>query len=260
MSIRYWVSFVAILLGSVNAIAQANAREVYVKPHVRNGTTVPGHYRTAPNGTNRDNFSTRPNTNPHTGKIGTITPDDNSSSFTSGNEPSPSSSSTFSAEEFDVQDFTRFIDSVDRVRISKLPKYQVTKRTELRQNMGKSSAVIEVLPAGSLISVEDSFFPEWWRVSYNGETGYVMTSCLSRSRNIRSNSTSNMPDGDLRPAFVVAKNTSLYATPDDTSTGGIRILKGTLVRVRSSIYTPWWEIEFGSSSGFINRQYLNPKN
>lgn len=56
--------------------AQVNRREVYVQPYTRsNGTRVEGHYRTAPNSTNRDNFSTRPNTNPHTGRPGYIEPD-----------------------------------------------------------------------------------------------------------------------------------------------------------------------------------------
>ena len=37
----------------------------------RTGTYVQGHYSTNPNGTRNDNFSTRGNTNPYTGKPGT---------------------------------------------------------------------------------------------------------------------------------------------------------------------------------------------
>lgn len=56
-------------------------KHTYVRPYVKkNGTYVEGHYRTSPNGTNRDNFSTRPNVNPYTGKYGHITPDNKSSS------------------------------------------------------------------------------------------------------------------------------------------------------------------------------------
>jgi antitoxin component YwqK of YwqJK toxin-antitoxin module len=56
--------------------SQTNSKHVYVKPHVRaNGTYVEGHYRTAPNSTNRDNFSTRGNTNPYTGQPGWVEPD-----------------------------------------------------------------------------------------------------------------------------------------------------------------------------------------
>jgi hypothetical protein len=44
---------------------------VFVRGYTRkDGTVVPGHYRSAPNGTNRDNFSTRGNTNPYTREKG----------------------------------------------------------------------------------------------------------------------------------------------------------------------------------------------
>ncbi len=55
--------------------AQTNPNHVHVNGYYRNGTYVAPHYRTAPNSTNRDNFSTKPNYNPYTGKAGWIDPD-----------------------------------------------------------------------------------------------------------------------------------------------------------------------------------------
>lgn len=56
--------------GSGNPVAATN--EVYVSGYTRSdGTYVKGHYRTAPNDTKKDNYSTKGNTNPHTGKKGT---------------------------------------------------------------------------------------------------------------------------------------------------------------------------------------------
>ena len=40
------------------------------------GTFVEGHYRSSPNETKADNFSTKGNTNPYTGKSGTKTYED----------------------------------------------------------------------------------------------------------------------------------------------------------------------------------------
>jgi hypothetical protein len=40
----------------------------------KDGTYVAPHYRTAPNRSIYDNYSTRPNVNPFTGKIGTVDP------------------------------------------------------------------------------------------------------------------------------------------------------------------------------------------
>lgn len=45
----------------------------YVKPHTNNnGTVVPGHFQTNPDGTINNNWSTQGNVNPVTGKPGTI--------------------------------------------------------------------------------------------------------------------------------------------------------------------------------------------
>jgi hypothetical protein len=60
------------------AFAQTNPNHVKVNGYYRNdGTYVQPHYRTAPNSTNRDNFSTKPNYNPYTRKSGHIQPDNN---------------------------------------------------------------------------------------------------------------------------------------------------------------------------------------
>lgn len=60
-----------------------SSSDVYVNGYVRkNGTVVPGYYRSAPNNTNRDNFSTRGNINPYTKSKGNIDPDNSSRNST----------------------------------------------------------------------------------------------------------------------------------------------------------------------------------
>ena len=67
----------ALLITFSSAIAQSrSSTDVYVKGYTRkDGTYVQPHYRSAPNYTNRDNFSTKGNINPYTGKKGTVDPD-----------------------------------------------------------------------------------------------------------------------------------------------------------------------------------------
>ena len=66
------ICFLSVLI----CFGQTNKNHVKVKAYYKsNGTYVPSHYRTAPNSSNRDNFSTLGNTNPYTGKSGYITPD-----------------------------------------------------------------------------------------------------------------------------------------------------------------------------------------
>jgi hypothetical protein len=65
-----------------NGFAQVNPSNHFVRTYTKsNGTVVEGHYQTNPNATNRDNYSTYPNTNPYTGKAGTVQPDNNYTTY-----------------------------------------------------------------------------------------------------------------------------------------------------------------------------------
>ena len=55
--------------------AGASAADRHVNAYVRgNGTFVQGHMQTSPNATRLDNYSTRDNVNPYTGRSGTVDP------------------------------------------------------------------------------------------------------------------------------------------------------------------------------------------
>lgn len=93
--------FIFLILINVASYAQrTNSNHTHVNGYYRsNGTYVKSHNRTSPNSTNRDNFSTIGNTNPYTGQLGVITPDnkpliENNSSTFDYLLNSPSSKST----------------------------------------------------------------------------------------------------------------------------------------------------------------------
>lgn len=51
------------------------ARDTYVDPYTRkDGTTVQGHHKTTPDNNPYNNYSTKGNVNPYTGKEGTVDP------------------------------------------------------------------------------------------------------------------------------------------------------------------------------------------
>lgn len=61
--------FIVFLFAAANSFAQST---VYVQGYTKsNGTYVQGHYRTTPNSTTLDNYSTQGNYNPYTGSYGT---------------------------------------------------------------------------------------------------------------------------------------------------------------------------------------------
>jgi len=89
---------ILLILIPFTVIGQSrSSSDVYVNGYVRkNGTVVPGHYRSAPNNTNRDNFSTRGNTNPYTGSNGYIKRDNKSSNYTSSQNSKKSNTVSYS--------------------------------------------------------------------------------------------------------------------------------------------------------------------
>jgi len=67
---------------AIFSLAQTNPNHVKVSGYYRsNGTYVQPYFRTAPNSTNTDNFSTKGNTNPYTGKPGWIERDNKYNTF-----------------------------------------------------------------------------------------------------------------------------------------------------------------------------------
>ena len=67
------IIYLLFLIASL--LTQVSAKDVYVNGYYRsNGTYVRGHYRTAPDNTLMNNYSTRGNTNPYTGKKGHLDP------------------------------------------------------------------------------------------------------------------------------------------------------------------------------------------
>jgi hypothetical protein len=87
----------SFLISFVPTLADAGG-SVYVRPHVRsNGTYVPGHYRSAPDGNVWNNWSTQGNYNLYTGKQGTVDPYKSNQSPSYGTfGPSPERSCTYS--------------------------------------------------------------------------------------------------------------------------------------------------------------------
>ena len=71
------IAIIFFILSNLISFGQSkSSSDVYLNGYVRkDGTVVPGYYRTAPNSTLNDNFSTKGNTNPYNQKKGWIAPE-----------------------------------------------------------------------------------------------------------------------------------------------------------------------------------------
>ena len=64
--------FITIAFISMLVLPNIVFADVYVQGYTKSdGTYVQGHYRSSPNGTTSDNYSTKGNINPYTGEYGT---------------------------------------------------------------------------------------------------------------------------------------------------------------------------------------------
>lgn len=86
---------IAFLFTTALSFSQVSVRGYYRS----NGTYVQPHQRTAPNYTRNDNYSTIGNTNPYTGKAGTVPRDGYTSTITSSTYSTPTSYSSSSYSE-----------------------------------------------------------------------------------------------------------------------------------------------------------------
>jgi len=68
------IAAVTVALIAAGIVGDASAQQ-YVNGYTRaDGSYVQGHYRSAPNATRQDNYSTQGNYNPYTGQRGTVDP------------------------------------------------------------------------------------------------------------------------------------------------------------------------------------------
>lgn len=66
---------IALILSTLLLSGVVSAGDKYVAPYVKkDGTVVQGHMKTDANKTKTDNYSSKPNVNPYTGKKGTKDP------------------------------------------------------------------------------------------------------------------------------------------------------------------------------------------
>lgn len=158
-----------ILVFCFNSYAQTNSKHVKVKGYYRSdGTYVAPHYRTSPNSTNKDNFSTRGNINPYTREAGWVSPDSklNYSSYSN----STTTPLLPNYPKFNVDDLYE--------PSKNYSIYVTTSEVKLLAEMSVTSTVKYVVPSNKEVKVIEKFFGDWWIINFNGKTGYSNTSAL----------------------------------------------------------------------------------
>ncbi len=166
--------FLLFLFLLVYAIPAAySQRHVSVKGYYRkDGTYVRPHYRTAPNSTNRDNFSTQGNVTPYTGKRGWIRPDNKAPS---SRRSDANSSPTNTTVRRRVSDTNKPTHHYEQKKVGRYPDgyvYAIIKSNGQLWQTPHQLNRIQVISKSSFVKVlgyEDNF----WKVEWDGTIGYA---------------------------------------------------------------------------------------
>jgi hypothetical protein len=173
---------ILLLLLTLFSFAQTNPNHVYVSGYYKsNGTYVKPHYRTAPNSTNRDNFSTRGNINPYTGQPGYITPDNTTTTYT----PSTTySNSTYSnTNPYTTNNTSSTNSSTTSYKSSSI--YSTTKVYGQLWSKPSQFGAIRPLKKGSYVNIleyKDGFY----KVISDGTIGYILNTNLNETSDMLS--------------------------------------------------------------------------
>ena len=258
---RFITLILAILISVIGVFGQTNSKHVKVKGYYRkDGTYVQPHYRTAPNSTNRDNFSTKGNVNPYTGKAGYITPDSKSYNYPNNTNSTTKSNSNNSYNYYNSSSssYNNYSYSLYKDK----PTYTTKSRANVREHMNTSSAIKMTVPSNSDVKVVNSFFGDWWEIYYDGKTGYMHSSLLKRSSSTTSTSSSSSYNNYSyslykdKPTYTTKSRANVREHMNTSSAIKMTVPSNSDVKVVNSFFGDWWEIFYDGKTGYMHSSLL----
>lgn len=198
------ITFFLLIFSLVFLICQTNPNHVWVNGYTRsNGTHVQGHWRTAPNHTNVDNFSTRGNVNPYTHEKGWVTPDGQENPWEEDNELETVEISKYlgtSASNNNITDsygksytYYNTPNSHSSYNTTNSVFYSKGNQVNVRQTFSTNSNIEFRINKGDIVKILDQSEKEyyingygtdyWYKIEHNGRTGWVFGKLIESKNN-----------------------------------------------------------------------------
>lgn len=120
----------------------------------------------------------------------------------------------------------------------------------LREKPSTSSEVLTTLHTGACAAVLEDARDGWYKVSYQGKTGYLSADYVEVSTRL---------DADLGSGRVTTEGSSLNVrSGPGTENGRVMSLpNSTLVKI-TGIENGWYKIEYNGRTGYVSSDYLEP--
>ena len=248
--------FLITLLSFLTCYGQVNPNYHKVQGYYRkDGTYVKPHYRTNRNNTNRDNYTTKPNTNPWTGKRGYINPDNNENYYSSSKNQSTSNSQGTDYKKSSTKKTTLN----DYISLGNSKTIMVSK---LRNKPYVYGDVLVQIPKGAKIYIlkkENNYC----MVQYGNLTGYLNEMCITtditqnktyKTKNYKSEKTTSNDHislGNSKTIMVSKLRNKPYVYGDVL----VQIPKGAKIYIIKK-ENDYWLVQYGNLIGYLNEMYL----
>ncbi len=124
--------------------------------------------------------------------------------------------------------------------------FQISQTTSLREQPNSKSGVLKRLSTGTKVRVLEKTQKYWWKVDYNGQTGFVKALLLSTGEALET-------AGEY---YQVTQETSLRTQATASSKVLKRLGAGTRLTVTEKTGKFWWKVEYNGRTGYVKALLL----
>ena len=125
-----------------------------------------------------------------------------------------------------------------------------TANLNLRVKASTSSKIITTIPKGQTIEIIEKLNSGWYKVNYNGKTGYVSSNYVSIN-----GSTENKPS-IVTEKGVTTENLNLRAKSSTSSKIITTIPKGKTIEIIEKLNSGWYKVNYNGKTGYVSSKYV----
>ena len=131
-----------------------------------------------------------------------------------------------------------------------IEKGVTTENLNLRVEASTSSKIITTIPKGKTIEIVEKLNSGWYKVNYNGKTGYVSSSYVSIN-----GSTENKPS-IVTEKGVTTANLNLRVKASTSSKIITTIPKGQTIEIIEKLNSGWYKVNYNGKTGYVSSKYV----
>ncbi|MDF2723905.1 MAG: hypothetical protein K0Q59_3580 [Paenibacillus sp.] len=123
----------------------------------------------------------------------------------------------------------------------------VDRSVNFRSAPSTNSTVYSLIKAGSSFEILEKVNSYWYKISYNGQTGYVSTDYAHATGSSGSSSGST---------GVVERSVNFRSAPSTSSTVYQLISTGATFQVLEKVNSAWYKISYNGRTGYVSSDYV----